>query len=115
MMRKTLVVIVALVLVGCGGNEPGTEQLAAELAEVKAERDRLQAQVTTLTAEVATLQENAVVDLNGCRGTLSAAVQQMNNSVGDIEAKRYEDALLALDGAGESINYAVEGDCAQAT
>jgi hypothetical protein len=56
-----------------------------------------------------------VVDLAGCRGTLSAVVQRMNNAADDMEAKRYEDALFNLDWAGEGINDAVEGDCAQAS
>lgn len=94
-MRRVFLVIVLVMLVGCGGDkEPGTEQLAAELAEVKAERDRLQAQVRELSAELATVKENAVVDILGCRGNLSAVVQRMNNAADDIEAKRYEDALF---------------------
>jgi outer membrane murein-binding lipoprotein Lpp len=97
-MRKALMVGIALLLLaGCNSDEPGTDQLAAELAEVKAERDRLQAQVRTLSAEVANLKENAVVDILGCRGNLSAVVQRMNNAADDMEAKRYEDALFNLD------------------
>jgi outer membrane murein-binding lipoprotein Lpp len=113
-MRKLSVALMLVMLAGCGNNEPGTDQLAAQLAEAKADRDRLQAQVNTLANEVATLKENAVVNLNGCRGTLSAVVQRMINAGDDLDAKKYEDARFNLDWAGEGINDAVEGDCASA-
>ena len=113
-MRKLLVALVLVMLAGCGSNEPGTDQLAAELAEVKAERDRLQAQVRTLTNEVAALQENAVVDLADCRGTLNAVTARMVNAANDIDAKKYDDARFNLDWAGEGIDDAVKGGCASA-
>jgi outer membrane murein-binding lipoprotein Lpp len=112
-MRKLVVALALVMLAGCA-KEPGTDQLAAELAEVKADRDRLQAQVNTLANEVAALKENAVVDLADCRGTLSAVMARMVNAANDIDAKKYDDARFNLDWAGEGINDAVEGGCASA-
>jgi hypothetical protein len=117
----TMVLVLLVVLAGCGGErEAGTEQLAGELAEVKAERDRLAGQVQQLSSEVSDARSNAVVDLNGCHGTLSAVTQRMENARTALKAGKIEDqggdfgAKGHLDWALEGMGDALNGDCAAA-
>jgi outer membrane murein-binding lipoprotein Lpp len=86
-----MVVLVAVVLVvaGCGGErEAGTDQLAADLAEVKAERDQLAVQVRQLSEAGASVEANAIKDRAGCHGTLSAVAQRMLNARDALKAAR---------------------------
>jgi outer membrane murein-binding lipoprotein Lpp len=125
-MKRTVVVAlfvaVALSVAGCGGNqrEPGTEQLAAELAEVKAESDRLAAQVQQSASAASAVEANAVVDPAGCHGTLTAVTQRMLNARDALRAGKIEDeggnfgAKGHLDWALEGMSEALDGDCAAA-
>lgn len=112
-------VAVALAVAGCASNqrEPGTDQLAADLAEVKAERDRLAAQVRQLSEAGASVEANAVKDRAGCHGTLSAVAQRMLNARDELKAGKIEGegAKFDLDWALEGMADALDGDCAAAS
>lgn len=121
MKRLPMVVLIVVALVavaGCGGKaEPGTDQLAADLAEVRAERDRLAVQVRQLSEAGASVEANAVKDRAGCHGTLSAVAQRMLNARDELNAGKIEGegAKFDLDWALEGMADALDGDCAAAS
>ena len=73
-MRRTVPAVVlalGLVVAGCSRDEPGTDQLAAELAKVTVERDQAEAVLAAAHQDAADLQvklaESAVKDPGNCQ------------------------------------------------
>jgi hypothetical protein len=74
-------VLLAVAVAGCGASqEPDTEQLATELAEVKADRDHLAALVKQLATTSATLEAYTINDRQGCLDTLNTVRRRLDNA-----------------------------------
>ena len=111
-------VLLTVAVAGCGASpEPDTEQLAGELAEVKADRDHLAALVKQLATTSATLEAHMVNDRQGCLDTLGAVRHQMDNARAALKAGNVDgrDAAIHLSSASEGLDDALHGSCAPAT
>jgi hypothetical protein len=113
-----LAVAVTVGMVGCGGSpKPDTDQLAGELAEVKADRDRLAALVQQLATTSATLEAYTVNDRQGCLDALNTVRQRMDSARAALKAGKVQgkDAAVHLGSASSGLDDALGGDCAPAT
>jgi hypothetical protein len=110
-------VLLAVAVAGCGATpKPDTEQLAAELAEVKADRDHLAALVNQLATTSATLETYTINDRQGCLETLSAVRQRISNARAALKVGRVDgkNAASHLSSASEGLDGALHKDCAPA-
>jgi uncharacterized phage infection (PIP) family protein YhgE len=107
----------AVALAGCATEpQPGADQLAGELTQVKADRDHLAAMVKQLAATSATLENYTINDRQGCLDTLRAVVEQVDKTraalkTGKADAKN---AASQLSAASRALNNALDQDCAPA-
>jgi hypothetical protein len=105
---------VAVAATGCGANPaPDTNQLAGELAEVKADRDHLAALVRQLSTTSATLEAYAIYDRQGCLDRLQTVRKRIVAARADLRAGKA--AAPHLDSASKGLDDALGGDCAPAT
>ena len=107
---------VAVAAAGCGTDqEAGSDQLAGELADVKADRDHLAAMVAQLSTSSATLEAYAVNDRQGCLATLKAVRQRLAAARADLRAGNADGKTAAqLASASRHLDDALDGDCAPA-
>jgi hypothetical protein len=109
---------VALAVTGCAASpEPDTNQLAGQLAEVKADRDHLAALVKQLAATSATLEAYTVNDRRGCLDRLKAVRRRIVDARADLRTGNVggKEAALHLDSASKGLDDALDQDCAPAT
>jgi hypothetical protein len=110
--------VVALAVAGCGTSpQSDTEQLARELAEVKADRDQLATLAKQMASQSATLEAYAVTDRQGCLDTLRAVRQRLDDAHTALKAGKADskNAAVHLSSARRGLYHALAGDCAQAT
>jgi hypothetical protein len=81
---------------GGGSPEPDTEQLAGELAQVKADRDQLAALVRQLSTTSAALEAYTVNDRQGCLDTLGAVRQRIGNARAALKAGKVDGKKAAF-------------------
>jgi uncharacterized protein involved in exopolysaccharide biosynthesis len=109
---------VVIALGACGDDrKAGTEQLAGDLAQVKADRDQLAAQVKQLSDASATLEAYTVNDRQGCLRTLSTVRQRLHKARAALSAGKADskDAAVHLGRAIQGLDDASRGKCAPAT
>jgi hypothetical protein len=109
---------VAMAVGGCAGRPTSdAEQLAGELAEVKADRDHLAGLVKQLATTSATLEAYTINDRQGCLKTLRTVRQRISNARTALKAGKAEgkNAAAHLDSASESLDDALGENCAPAT
>jgi hypothetical protein len=110
--------VVALAVAGCGTSpQSDTEQLARELAEVKADRDQLATLAKQMASQSATLEAYAVTDRQGCLATLRTVRQRLDDAHTALKAGKAngKNAAVHLSSARKGLYHALAGDCAQAT
>jgi hypothetical protein len=108
---------VAMAAVGCAGDRgPQPEQLAEELSEVKADRDRLATLVRQLTTSGATLEAYTVNNRQGCLRTLRNVRQRLARTHAGLHAGEIDgsDASTQLGQAIRRLDDAATRDCAPA-
>jgi hypothetical protein len=116
-MAVLLVAVAVTTTTGCATKpEPDTNQLAGQLAAVKADRDHLAALVKQLATTSATLEAYAVNNRQGCLNTLKAVRRRIIDaraSLGDgkVDGKQVARQLAA---ARRSLDDALDKDCAPA-
>ena len=118
MIRRpwTMPVLLAVVLAatGCAAKpESDTNQLAGQLAEVKADRDHLAALVRQLSTTSATLEAYTINDRKGCLDQLKTVRKRIIAARADLGTRKA--AALHLDSASQGLDDALGGDCAPAT
>jgi hypothetical protein len=113
-----LLVAVVLATSGCAAKpEPDTNQLAGQLATVKADRDHLAALVNQLATTSATLEAYTINNRQGCLDSLKAARRRIIDARASLGATKVDGKKAArqLDAASRSLDDALEKDCAPAT
>jgi len=110
-------ILLIMAVAGCGP-EPqlDTDQLAGELAQVKADRDRLAALVKQLADTSATLENYAINDRQGCLDTLRAVGEQLDNTRAALKNGKAnaKSAASQLTSTSTALSDALDKDCAPA-
>jgi transposase len=112
-----LLAMAVAAVAGCGTEpRPDADQLAGELAEVRADRDHLAALVKRLAATSATLENYTINDRQGGLDTLRAVGEQVDNTraalkTGKANAKH---AASQLGSASNALTNALARHCAPA-
>jgi hypothetical protein len=112
-----LLLAVAITATGCGTERAADGgRLAGELAEARADRDRLAELVRQLSATSATLEAYTVNDRQGCLGSLKAVRRRIAAARARLRdgAADGGNAARQLDSAGRGLDVAIRGDCAPA-
>jgi hypothetical protein len=107
----------AVAVAGCGTEpQPDTDQLAGELAQVKADRDHLAALVKQLADTSATLENYTINDRQGCLDTLRALGEQLHNTRAALKNGKAnaKSAASQLTSTSTALNDALDKDCAPA-
>jgi hypothetical protein len=113
-----LLLAASVAVAGCAKSpESDAEQLAGELAQVKADRDQLAALVRQLSATSATLEQYTVNDRQRCLDTLQAVRRRMLQARVALEAGKADTRSAAshLRAASDALGNALDDDCAPAT
>jgi uncharacterized protein YPO0396 len=112
-----LAMAVAVAVAGCGTEpQPDTDQLAGELAQLKAERDHLATLVRQLADTSATLESYTINDRQGCLDALSAVAEQIDDTRAALKTGRAnaKSAASQLGSASNALDSALDKDCAPA-
>jgi hypothetical protein len=113
-----LLLAVIVAVAGCARSpESDPEQLADELAQVKADRDQLAVLVRQLSTTSATLEQYTVNDRQHCLDTLQAVRRRMQQARAALAAGSADtrNAASHLRAASEALGNALDDDCAPAT
>ena len=109
-----VLLVVAVAVTGCGADQgPGSDQTAAQLAEVKADRDHLAALVRQLSTSSATLEAYTINDRKGCLDQLRTVRKRILAARADLGTPKA--TARHLDSASKGLDHALAGDCAPAT
>ena len=116
----TMAVLLAMLvaITGCAAKtEADTDQLAGQLAAVKADRDRLATMVKQLATTSATLEAYTVNNRRGCLDRLKAVRRRIIDTRTGLRAGKVagKQAALQLDAATRSLDHALDNDCAPAS
>ena len=112
-----LAMVVAVAAAGCGTEpQPDADQLAGELAQVKADREHLAALVKQLADTSATLENYTINDRQGCLETVRAVAEQVDNTRAALKTGKAnaKSAASQLGSASNALDSALDKDCAPA-
>ena len=113
-----ILLAMAMAVAGCATEpQPRADQLAGELAEVKADRDHLAALVKQLAATSATLENYTINDRQGCLDTLRAVGEQLDRAGGALKTGNINarNAASEVSSASSALDNALDKDCAPAS
>ena len=112
-----LAMAMAVAIAGCG-TEPqaDADQLAGELAHVKADRDHLAALVKQLADTSATLENYTINDRQGCLDALRAVAEQIDTTRAALKTGKAnaKSAASQLGSVSNALDGALDKDCAPA-